>query len=836
MRLSQKVPLFLAPFIILPMIGLGGYVYIKQKNEIESGLINQSYTLIQQSISKFDKAINLGESDASILATLSQVKRYMATTDLFTKYSILQPQIIDFFKEFLKVHPEYAEIKIILPDGMEDTRVSNNNAIRNISDDESNSHYFKYISLADKNKISIIDINPDTSNLALYSSIRINLNDLDDLSNSKMPSLKGYIIITREISDISNLISKNNIQLYSNFLIDKQAKFLLGKNHISASKDFNYFSNEFRSVNINNAEKLTFDTQYTIFTGQHLFNDYYLFGAIPKKIILDSTKSTALLIFAITLISTALLLMFSIWGINAFYILPLEKLRLTVKTIRQDNLNVSIPEIDRSDEIGELAVSFKEMQTNLKESVDEVRRLAFVDPLTNLPNRRKFMHLVNTAIERAKKSNTMLGLFYIDLDDFKIVNDTMGHDVGDMLLQQVAKRLSSVIRADDIIITNDENDPNKLVTSKNSVYRLGGDEFTVMVNNINSDDDLIVVANRLLASMHKPFYLDKNKVTVAMTIGIALFPEHGESPTNLIKMADIAMYHAKTTGKNRFAIYSSNMKQKSEMRFHIESGIRKAFIDDEFKLVYQPQIDLSTNKIIGVEALIRWKKDEDSIPPNEFIPIAEESNLIIELGQWVLKNVLQDIQTLSKKNIDVPKIAINVSSREIEMPDFTKHIISTLNDNNLRKGQIELELTETCIMKDIEQTIACIDELNKHNVSIALDDYGTGYSSLSLLKKCKINKIKIDKSFIRDIETDENDAAIVSAIVSLGQKMGLTTIAEGIETQSQLEFLQTHSCELGQGYYFSKPIGLIDLQTLLNEDQQLVGNKIDIVETKKVVA
>jgi predicted signal transduction protein with EAL and GGDEF domain len=824
MKLSQKVPLFLAPFIILPMLGLGLFVYSKQKTEIENGLVNHSYALIEDSVSQFEKAINQSESDTTILASLSQVQRYMITIDPFSKYSLLQPQIIDFFKDFLKVHPEYAEIRIILPDGMEDTRVVSDINIRNLTDDESNSFYFKKLSLSPKYKTSIIDVNPDTKQLAVYSSVRISLNDLDDSSQNIKPSLRGYIVITKEINNIDQLISSSELESYSNFLVKKNTKIVLDNDNFIAKYEFNLLAPKLEATLLSNTKNITFDLDNLILTGRELFPDYYLFGVIPKSIILDKTRPTALLIFLITIISTGLLLIFSIWGLNSFYILPLQKLRLSVKDIRQDNLNVMIPETNRNDEIGELAESFNEMQSNLKESVDEVHRLAYVDPLTNLPNRRKFMHLVNTGIERANKNQTMLGLFYIDLDDFKIVNDTMGHDMGDTLLQQVAKRLSGIIRAEDIILTKETEHSKNLSSIKTSVYRLGGDEFTVMVNNITSHEDLTVVANRLLSSMNKPFYLNKKPIAVTISIGVALFPEHDQSPTNLIKMADIAMYHAKASGKNRFAIYNSNMKQKSEMRFHIESGIREALNQNEFNLVYQPQFDLSNNEIVGMEALLRWKKGEQYIPPNEFIPIAEESNLIIELGQWVLKRVLQDINTLNAIDIDVPKIAINVSSRELEIPAFTKTLISNLEGHDLRKGQIELELTETCIMKDIEQTITCIDELKTHGISIALDDYGTGYSSLSLLKKCNINKIKIDRSFIRDIETDENDAAIVSAIVSLGQKMGLRTIAEGIETLEQLEFLYRNGCELGQGYYFAKPLELHELPVLLKENIKVINN------------
>ncbi len=439
--------------------------------------------------------------------------------------------------------------------------------------------------------------------------------------------------------------------------------------------------------------------------------------------------------------------------------------------------------------------------TVIKEAEERLRRMAHYDMLTNLPNRMLFRDRLENAINRAKRNGHIIGVMFIDLDGFKLINDSMGHRVGDKLLVEVARRLSTCIRKSD------------------TVARLGGDEFTVIMLDIHSMHSAHVVAKRITKALSKSYILEGKEMYVTASIGIASFPHDGKDVDELIKNADTAMYHAKERGKNNYQFYSEFMNIKVKEKLLLESGIRKALTNNEFAMHYQPQIDSRTEKIIGMEALIRWNHPtKGMLFPNDFLTIAEETDIISQLGEWTINEVCHQIKKWQEGGIEHPRVTVNVSGIHFKRKDIADFMSKVLKQYQIKPECIILEIDETDIMKDVDRTKAIFDKLNKLGIKISIDDFGMGYSSLSYLKNFSINTLKIEKNFIQSNEKNDVNIAVVRAIINLAKSLDLQVIAEGVETIEQLNFLKENGCDYFQGFYFSKAIDAESITEMIRKN------------------
>lgn len=442
--------------------------------------------------------------------------------------------------------------------------------------------------------------------------------------------------------------------------------------------------------------------------------------------------------------------------------------------------------------------------TERKKSVERLNYLASHDALTNLPNRTLFYDRLGQAISRVAWRNRLVGVLFLDLDRFKVINDTLGHAVGDLLLQEVSKRLGLLLRNGD------------------TVARLGGDEFVIILDDVAKAEDIAKICQKILDSLLKPFFLKGHELFITASIGISLYPNDGRDAETLLKNADTAMYKAKEQGRNNYQHFSPNMNVKALERLSLETNLRRALEREEFFLHFQPFISLATGEIIGMEALIRWRHpDLGMISPAQFIPLAEETGLIVPISDWVLKTACRQNKKWQDAGLRPIRIAVNLSARQFYERDFQKGVISTLRETGLEPHYLELELTEGTIMKSTDATITALDEFHHLGIAVAIDDFGTGYSSLNYLKRFPVDKLKIDQSFVRDIVKDPDDAAITSAIVALGHSLQLKTIAEGVETQEQLAFLQSIQCDEMQGYLFSRPLPADEAEKILADQKRL---------------
>jgi diguanylate cyclase (GGDEF)-like protein/PAS domain S-box-containing protein len=432
--------------------------------------------------------------------------------------------------------------------------------------------------------------------------------------------------------------------------------------------------------------------------------------------------------------------------------------------------------------------------TDRKSAEAHIQRLATRDPLTELPNRILFNDRLEQGIVTARRSGQSLAVLFIDLDRFKYINDSLGHQVGDLLLKEVAERMDACIRKGD------------------TLSRLGGDEFVVTLEGLQHAEDAAQVAGKIIKALARPFEIAGHALNTSCSIGIAIFPLDADDDRTLMKNADTAMYHAKEKGRNNYQFFSREMNERAVERHNLETALRVAIERQEFVLFYQPQVDIRTGAVVGMEALLRWQHPERGLlEPSRFIDVAEESGLIEPIGQWVLRSACQRARAWQEAGYPSIKMAVNISPRQLDKPrEFSRALSRILSSTGLDPRYLELEMTERLLMKNAEENIAVLRKLGREGVRIAVDDFGTGWSSLLYLRQFPIDTLKIDRSFVRDIETDPNDAAIVDAVVAMAHRLNLQTTAEGVETRGQLEALQRLGCDEYQGYLFSKPLPAID--------------------------
>jgi predicted signal transduction protein with EAL and GGDEF domain/AmiR/NasT family two-component response regulator len=443
-----------------------------------------------------------------------------------------------------------------------------------------------------------------------------------------------------------------------------------------------------------------------------------------------------------------------------------------------------------------------------KRAEEQIRRLAYCDSLTGIPNRQAFLEMLERELQRSKIGNKKFAVLFMDLDAFKRINDTLGHNVGDQLLQQVSDRLRDTIRPSDLLsrgdslTTRESGEPHQ----GTNLARLGGDEFTILIPDLDRVEHALNVAHRVKDAMRRPFIIEGNEIFVTASIGISLFPEDGDDCNSLLKFADTAMYHAKNCGKNNAKLYSSSLTMQIMSHVKLEVGLRKALQNDELYLLYQPQLDVRSSEIVGVEALVRWRHAERGVvSPTEFIPLAEETGLIVPIGEWVLRTACQQARTWQKLSGRPVRMAVNLSAKQFKDENLSQIVLSALHDTGLDPRLLELELTEGTLMDDAKATMVTLEQLRGIGVYLSIDDFGTGYSSMNYLKRFDVRALKIDRSFISGLPQDSENAAITRAIIAMAHGLKMVVVAEGVETGEQLVLLEEYGCDLVQGFYLGRP-------------------------------
>lgn len=508
--------------------------------------------------------------------------------------------------------------------------------------------------------------------------------------------------------------------------------------------------------------------------------------------------------YSLTLVFTLIALHLSLRYITV----PLERLSEVIKKLADNDLSVKVPYVKQNDEIGEISKAVgvlkdyakdrAELLNELAESREKLEFQALYDPLTKLPNRTLVMDRLSHQLSESQRDNNISSVLFIDLDDFKKVNDTLGHDKGDELLIQCTERLQKVIRAAD------------------TVGRLGGDEFIAILGNLKSPQDSKLVAEKLIHALRAPFILDGQEVTVSASIGIASYPDDASDKIGLLKNSDAAMYHAKSRGRNTYSFYNKEMNSQVERRVAIEKAMSKAIERGEFQVYFHPLIDISSRKVISTEALLRWENPElGPVYPDEFIPIAEQTSLILKLGQFVLEEALTRTVQWREQGANDLRASVNISPRQFRDPEIVSVVEECIKKTGMPASSLELEITEGVLIDNDPFTNDCLEKLNELGVQIAMDDFGTGYSSLSYLRSHPFDVLKVDRSFVNDITHDLGDRELVNASIAMAHALNLKVVAEGVETNEHLQLLEEMNCDYAQGFLFGKPMPADEMTDML---------------------
>lgn len=494
---------------------------------------------------------------------------------------------------------------------------------------------------------------------------------------------------------------------------------------------------------------------------------------------------------------------------HRFLTQPIARISEAIDKIDPDSPDENLLPVSnahKDDELGLVTSKFNQILIQFSQTQSKLRKMATRDPLTGLPNRTLLLETIAVTIQRSRVHKRSFALMFIDLDRFKNINDSLGHALGDQFLARIARILERV------------------VGDKGTVSRLGGDEFVILADTVHSPDQAADFVDKLLVQLNVPIQLNEHAIHPAASIGISIYPEDGNSAEDLIRHADIAMYSAKAAGSNQWAFFKQQMTERAAVRLRTEASLHDALKNNEFLLYFQPKLDLQTGKVTGCEALIRWQKDGRLISPMSFIPVAEETGIIIPIGRWVIEQSCKTLREWQKKYHFAIPIAINVTSQQFADASLVSDIKQMALRYQIQPELLEIEITETSLMNDIELAINKLEQLKSAGFGIAVDDFGTGYSSLSYLRHLPITTMKIDRCFVSDLP---EDSAIASTILMLGKQLNLTIVAEGIENELQLDWLKENQCQIGQGFYFSQPLPQAEFETLYIASQTATITSID---------
>ena len=824
MRLHAKVLLVVVPLAVIPLLMLGWLAFEQLRSTAVERSSSQMTTLMDQLARNFQMHQKVAEANVMLFADASLVRAYALTEDEEERYVLMLPSLLGLFNSYLRAYPDYTEIRFLLPDGYEDARTTLT-PIPNVTEEEGGTPFFEALTRFEGETLAQVSIHPDTNAVSLQVArpIRlINLTTQDPLNSQ--PTLRGYLVVTMQLDFMAEQMAASRIGKSGyTVIVNGDGKVLFHQDPTQVGKRLpvTLLNTAWETSESKHPVRVSQQAERDLLATRRLHEDLLLIGVLPETELLEEGRSlgkaVAWIVFGTVVLTTAALLV----AMDTLMLRPLKHLMRAVREIGDGNLTPAIV-LSSNDELGQLAQSFQGMASNLEKSRLKIERLAYHDSLTGLPNRLLFDEYLGHMIALARRENHKMAVLFLDLDNFKRINDTLGHHVGDQLLKEMAARLVSILRAEDFIHREAYQDTSELLA------RLGGDEFIILLPKINDSQNAAKVASRILEAMKKPFHFGGQELYAGSSIGISLFPDDATEENDLMKYADAAMYQAKEQGRNNFQFYSTSYNLVTFENLSLEGRLRRALKNHELELYYQPQVQVETGKIVGLEALLRWNDPvRGVVSPDQFIPIAEDCGFIVPIGEWVLREACRQISAWQAAGLPRVRVSVNVSVIQLQRQEFAATVCQILNETGFDPSCLELEITETALMRVSSEVIGHLDAMRKKGVLISLDDFGTGYSSLSLLQELPIGKLKIDKSFVQDMLTDPQDAAIVSAILFIAKSLGLQSTAEGVETLEQAARLAEEGCDQLQGYLMSRPLPAAEMATLLKSGR-IAENRVKL--------
>ncbi len=789
MRLQSKFSLAAILLIALPMLVVAWRAYLQLHETTSMQVKQQLESYLDQQVQSFNVQRESALFALGNLAADKVLVNYFLAENDSMRYGIFQLPLLHKMDNIQKGSVHFQEIRILLPDGFEDQRIARGN-IENTQDEEALSPFFQNL-LTSKRPYSLyIDLNPDTGFMSLYLTLPIYLRNPARESINEKPSLRGYVSITLDLEGFFQMALPSHWSEGRLFLSHNKRLLIPSADLLPILND--------PLENDTQWKNLQHNKQNHWFKRFPLYEQWQLNVLMPEHVMLKSSRQVGEIVLWTSISALLISLPILLWWLRRTFITPIESLNRALAAISSSQDFLQVKTTGNNDELDELNQAFNHMSQSLYESNQNIHKLAYYDPLTGLPNRSLFSRILKRSLDKAERENSTIALMFLDLDNFKHVNDNLGHPVGDALLKKVTQRLSESLRAGDVSYRVDKD-------TNSNLSRLGGDEFTLLLPNLSNAESAGYVAQRLINAISEPFVIQDHEIYVGTSIGIALWPIDGQSMDDLLAHADAAMYLAKQRGKNNYQFFSQVVNDMNQRRVEVGAAIRRALLNNGLRLYYQPVVDSRNYQVCSFEALLRLNDLElGELSPAEFIPVAEEYGLILELGQWVIDEACRQLKEWRDSD-QTCRVGINLSALQLHQVDIVAQIKLAMDAYGVSSHEFYVELTESAVLDGDDKVLEKLRTLQKMGLSVALDDFGTGYSSLSYLRHLPIDILKIDRSFLDDLE-DANNKVIVSAIISLSHALNLTVIAEGVEEISQLIFLAKEENILIQGYLFSPPL------------------------------
>lgn len=797
MKLQTKILGILIPLIILPMILVGTVAYQQINTIAMSNAKGHIETLLNQI--KFNLQTHLWRAEKSLdyIASDSLFKQYVNANET-QRYALFYKPLVKSLQSLQQTQPEYLEIKILFADGSEDISIESPD-MGDLSTEHITESIVKQLRITPDEHTIMLNKNAaaDKGSVLITKPVYRNNNE------GTATTLFGHLLINMDLGFINQLPMGNKVDIAPELLITNDQ----GEVFYTSAPDLQDFGKRLSRSNIRTknfftlTESLHHD-QIMLAITHNIESNIYATGIISKSRLIAGAKELNQVVILVTVSMTLLFALVLFTVIRILVTTPLARLSRIAHDISDGDMDSEI-DIDQEDEVGELAKAFQTMRVNLKHSTQQIEELAYYDSLTGLPNKITFIETIQILLAQAKENDEPIAVLFFDLDNFKNINDGLGHDMGDLLLQEVSHRLKDCIRASDLL-ERAANLPED--TRSNLIARMGGDEFTLVLSQINSIEEASIVAVRILSKLSQPFMLEDHEIYIGASIGIACYPHDGDTPEVLLKHADIAMYEAKARGKNNFQYFDHKMNEPVSERLALESSMRAALDNDEFRIVFQPRVPMTQNHRYEFEALIRWQHPEKGfVSPGLFIPVAEETGFIQHIGDWMLDRACEQIRKWLDNGYEDVMVSINLSPVQFNYGSPSNSVRNALSKYDLHPRHLELEITESGLMQNENTAANLLSSLKEIGIRIALDDFGTGYSSLAYLLRFPIDTLKIDRAFIRNLTENPQAVSVLKTIVGLAESLELETVAEGVETEEQLAIVREMGCNIIQGFLFAKP-------------------------------
>jgi diguanylate cyclase (GGDEF)-like protein len=815
-RLQSKILLLLIPLTVLPLVALGWVAYGELQRTSQQNVLDGLQGTLDHIRESFGTLEGTAAANLGLFAKASLVHEYLNASARQRTSAPLQDSVLRLFSTFQEAFPAYFEIRLLLPDGHEAIRRTTR-SIDNLTQEEAESPLFKALSASGDLAYHAVLPNPDTGELALFVSRAIMLQDPSFDATPNAPTLRGYLVVSVDLSALAAQIETTRIGRSGYLVATDETDAIMYQ-----PKDLSLPSRlplHLHDIPESAADPLTVVTAKvggvpSYVHAVHLVPGFHLLAVLPEPELTAISRKLALIVGAIMLVAIAVTTVCVYLLLNKLVIRPIRQLGSMTEQIGRGELHVDAAPF-AGDEIGELGNAFRAMAANLRRSHEQIRYTAYHDNLTGLPNRALFRDYLSRVIDDTRRHQRQFALLFLDIDDFKRVNDTLGHQAGDRLLQNVTQRLSHCLRGADYLARMDSPcETDRLLA------RLGGDEFVVLLPEVGDVQAPSALAKRLIEVLSETISVDEHEFFISASIGITLFPSDASTADDLIKNADIAMYHAKEHGKNQYRYYLESMNVVARERVEMESMLRKAVENDELCLRYQPQIDAASGQVCGIEALLRWQHPQHGlVRPEMFLAVAEKTGLILGIGAWVIDEACRQIKEWKSAGVTVPMVSVNISEVQFERQEVPRLIRAALERHDIEPRQFGVEITEDAIMAQPERTVQDLAAIRRLDVGIALDDFGTGYSSFAYLHRFPIDTLKIDVTFVRELGNESANTEIVAAILAMAHTLKLRVVAEGIEYPRQYTLLSECGCNALQGRLLSDPLSADQMLELLANDE-----------------